>query len=285
MKSYRLLELGANIYSKNAEAESEGGLLRRPAMLHDSDLLEILLEAMTKSKTKAFHRPQLLRFILDAKSLTTFECVLYMGAGTGKRLRDTIDLALKYEKDVDRINALKESALFYAVASGNSEFVQHLLSTKCISQLNQPSGQGKLRPLELAVSTSAVNTERILLEAGANLSCISGKLNETCLHLCSRKSGSIEVATLLLQHLNRSATEKIKFLNKPRKDGRTAYHLAVIQGHFRLADWYVQKGADQEAALFTITWNFRGISDPYTSNTKFTDRKKSTTASSQKPQS
>jgi hypothetical protein len=181
-----------------------------PAILHDSNLLKVLLEVMTKFKKKGFRRTQLLRYILNAKILTTLECVIHMGVGTGKKLQDTIDLALKYEKDGDQINTLEESALFYAIASDNSKFV-HPFSTKFISRLNQPSGQEKLQPLELAVSMSAGVTGCILLEAGVDLSSISGKLNETCSRLSGRKSGSIKVVALLsLCHGN------IMFLNKPR---------------------------------------------------------------------
>lgn len=259
MLHYRLLKLGANIYHNSVEPESEGGLFRRPAMLHDFELLKVLLEGMKTSRNKASPRVRLLRFVLNVKSFTTFERIIHMGPKTDMKLQNTIDLVLEYEKDIESINGLGESALFYSIASGNSEIVQHLVSTKCLSQLNQPSGREKLRPLELAVSLSAIDIMRTLLEVGANISGTSGKLEETCLHLCSRKSGSIEVATLLLQHFHGSATEMVKFIDKPRKDGRTAYHLAILQGHFGLADWYIKQGANQQAPLYIITWTFQGI--------------------------
>jgi Ankyrin repeats (3 copies) len=116
-----------------------------------------------------------------------------------------------------------------------------------------------LHPLLLAVSLNAEDIVETLLRSGANSRSTFGNLEETCFHLYSRESGSIEIADLLLKYSQGSADERTRLLGKPWKDGRTPYHFVVYQGHFKLADWYAARGVNVEATLYIVTWNIQGM--------------------------
>jgi hypothetical protein len=261
----RLLELGADINAVDDGGDSSGlSTIQRVAQMHNFEMLKVLLDAVDRSRSsnkgseKALATGKLLGCILDAKSFGTLERILYTGADIDTRLRQTIALALRYEQDIDDVNGLGETALFFSIATGNAQYVKELLNTKCRTQLNVPCGQHMLQPLQLAVSLSQEENVKTLLTAGADMNSTYGKLKETCFHLCSRKSGSVEIAGLLTKHFNGSSDEKTRLLNNTRQDGRSPYHLAVYQGHFNLADWYAARGADVEQTLYIVTWNHEG---------------------------
>lgn len=258
-----MLNLGASINAVYNIDSKGRGVIHRVAQMHNFELLEVLLEAATKSniegRQEVISTQRLMSWILNTKSVTSFERILYTGPEINMRLGQTIHLALKYEKDVTSVNRLGENALFFSIANGNSEILRQVLNTKCRAQLEVPSGYHMLRPLQLAVSLSKEDDVEALLMAGADISPTFGNLEETCLHLCSRKSGSVEIAALLMKHYKGSSNEKTEFLNKQRRDGRSPYHLAIYQGHFKLADWYARMGADVEATLYVVTWKHEGI--------------------------
>ncbi|RDW62495.1 hypothetical protein BP5796_10797 [Coleophoma crateriformis] len=249
-----LLKHGAEIYPNGYSKGRLGGAVQRAAMMHNLEQLKVLLNATAPQDASKVGR--LLHWILDNKTVTTFERILFTGPDINTTLQELIQCALRYEKDIDKLNGYGESALFFSVAKGNAQTVQNLLKTKCIAQLNAPSGRHMLQPLMLAVSLGVGDLVDTLLKAGANINSTFGKLEETCFHMCSRKSGSIEIAELLFKYTQGSTVKGDRLLDKPRKDGRSPYHLAVYQGHFKLADWYVARGANVEATLYVITWNF-----------------------------
>lgn len=254
-----LLKLGAEIYPANGDLSGGrlGFAVQRATMMHNIELLKVLLNA-TKCRDAQKLGPLLL-WVLNTKTVNTFERIVFSGPEIERNLQELIVLALKYEKNIEKINTYAENALFFSVAKGNARMTQFLLGTKCRAQLDVPSGRYALCPLLLAVSLNAEDQVETLLRAGANINSTFGGLDETCFHMCSRKSGSIRIAELLFKYCKGSATEKIQFLGRPRKDRRSSYHLAVYQGHFKLADWYAAEGVNVEAALDIITWNFRGI--------------------------
>ncbi len=123
----------------------------------------------------------------------------------------------------------------HMAASGGNLAALELLRRHGVNVNGIPGG---LPPLRYILEfTENIAGPRWLLEHGADANLTWGELDEAAIHVAARKL-DLPLVELLARH---GAD-----LSRRRKDGRTPYALAELQGNVRVAQWLFAQGAGDE---------------------------------------
>jgi ankyrin repeat protein len=164
----------------------------------------------------------------------------------------TVERLLEAGADANTANADGESALMLAARTGNPQVVRQLIAAG--AQVDAREGWKGQTALMWAAAENNPAAMQVLLEAGADASARSRGGVFTPL-LFAIRAGHVPAARVLLD----AGVD----VNAPMPDGTSPLVLAIINAHFELAGFLLDRGANPKAdaqgwtALHQVVWSRR----------------------------
>ena len=233
-----LIELGADPFNECSNFSP----LVRAVSKHDFVTVKLLLHSRHVTSERLASMDAMDQIILFHAIYcnTLYERILAHGAGHMLAAKNTIELLLSGGCEPDAIDGDDTTALRIAAGYCDLDFLKMLCEEFGWDRfVNTAVGEYERTPLAEAIASHRIENVRYLVALGANTYCRTK--GHTILHMCAGHNDeefSIQVFRAI------GLDGRVDVNERTPNDNRTAYEIAVLQCHLKVADLLVDHGAD-----------------------------------------